>query len=169
MNPAILLAVLACMVSVPAAHAQDLSPPEKVEREFQKMDTGLAELYMDALAGRMAVPDSNVWTDPDGQTVQVVPRMAAAGAPVPQGLGIVVETTYEELVQATVPIRNLAAIASEENVLFVRLPITAVSNMAVPETDSGVNSPDMTLVYVMMVPPVAAAAAVVVWRKRVAE
>lgn len=166
MNAAVLMVILACIISVPLAHAQDLPPPEKVEKEHRNMDSSLSGLYKGLTAGGQA-QGTNEQERAGGQTVQVVIEMASAGAPVPQGLGIVIESTYEELVQATVPVRNLAAIAADENVAFVRVPAMAVSDAMPYETGGRAGPLDLNLVYVLVVPPVAATAAVILWRKHV--
>ena len=117
--------VLACMVCVPAAFAQDLPPPEQAGKDkHPNMDSRLAGLYESAAAGGGAVPASTtaMQLSSDGQRVQVVLVMVSAGAPVPGGLGIEVETLYEDMVQATVPVMNLEKIASDENVRLVKIP-----------------------------------------------
>ena len=54
--------------------------------------------------------------------------MVSADAPIPENLGIIIEITYENLIQATVPIKNLEAIAVDENVLSVMIPPRAQPN-----------------------------------------
>ena len=80
-------------------------------------------MYESAVNGSDAVPSSSAYTmSSDGQRVQVILEMVSADAPIPENLGIIIETTYENLVQATVSIRNLEAISSDENVLTVMIP-----------------------------------------------
>ncbi len=127
--------ILACAALVPAAHAQELPPAAGAEKKFHNMDSRLAALYEQASGGQ---PTSNAAeTGAGGRTVQVVLEMARVGAPVPQGLGISVEASYGELVQATVPVRNLGAIAADENVRLVKLPARPVPAMIQPTHADG--------------------------------
>ena len=101
------------------------------------MDYALAALYDSALAGNaQALSSPAPSLSPDGQRVQVALVMASIGAPVPENLGIVIETTYEELVQTTVPIRNLEAIAADGNVQFVQVPARPIPTVVLPDPDN---------------------------------
>ena len=80
-------------------------------------------MYESAVNGNDSTPSSSAYTmSSDGQRVQVILEMVSVDAPIPENLGIIIETTYENLVQVTVPIRNLEAISSNENVLAVMIP-----------------------------------------------
>ena len=129
-----------------AAHAGDLSSPPpnlSIPKETQKMESALADLYGASLAAEGAAPapapQATSGASSQGasgvRTVQVVIEMADAGASPPPGMGIRVETTYGNLVQATVPIQNLGAIASDGSVAFVRLPLKPVAEPAPPVPD----------------------------------
>lgn len=142
--------VVACMLSVPMSYAQDIPPLEKSPKENLRMDSRLADLYESAIARN---PDTAVpATLPEhGDRVQVILVMTSADAPVPQNLGIEVETSYENLVQATVPVRNLAAISSDDNVEFVNLPSKPVPAVVQPAADNMGSS-----IYYLLAIPVAA-------------
>ena len=110
--------------------------------------------------------------------------------PYPANLGIIVETSYENMIQATVPVTNLAAIASDENVKFIRMPAMAVPGLAEPgmpdaEPKTNVDSSDMTGTqtpdmqesdktdtsnalspYLFSIPAIAAVAGFLVWKRR---
>ena len=181
--PAVALALLAS-VGIPAAHAQDLPPLSQepsVQRGPANMESTLADLYRAGLEGGDASSQADgvrLSSGPDGQMVQVVLEMASADTPPPQGLGIVVETTYDNLIQARVPVPSLGAIASDEGVKFVRLPFMPVlaSDPPTPAsplagTDDGAavaaegdanpgTAGDPNLAYFLVVPIAALAAAV---------
>ena len=152
------------MGMVPAASAQELPPAEQSEKKHVNMDSRLADLYEDAVSGGQAAPDSTLPLSSDSQRVQVILEMASSDAPVPQNLGIVVETTYENLVQANVPIKNLQAIAADENVLLVKLPSKPVSDVAVPLEDNSQAGFDLGYI---LIPAIAlpAVAVLFVWSK----
>ena len=144
----VFLAVLVSVLSghALAAHAGDLSSPPpnlSIPKETQKMESALADLYDASLAAESAAPapapQATSGASPPGasggRTVQVVIEMADAGASPPPGMGIRVETTYGNLVQATVPIQNLGAMASDGSVAFVRLPLKPVAAPDPPTWD----------------------------------
>ena len=160
--------ILACMLGVPAAYAQEMPPAEQAEKEYRNMDSRLADLHDAAAAGDVSRAFDALPLSSGGQRVQVVLEMAGTGVPVPPGLGIEVETTYENLVQATVPVRNLEAIASDENVGFVRLPSTPVHAIVQPLSDGDAPGGPGPL-YLVAIPAAALSAAVIVfvWQKNV--
>ena len=175
------LAVLACaVVCVPAAFAQDLPPPPEQagKDKHPNMDSRLAGLYESVVAGDGGVPASGTAMplSSDGQRVQVVLVMVSAGAPVPEGLGIEVETSYGDMVQATVPVVNLKKIASHENVKLVRLPSEPVPAVVQPLAEGGgsgavVDDDDPAgsdLVYLVAIPAVVVPAIVIAfaWHKK---
>ncbi len=121
------------IIMVPTtSHAQDLDPLLSELATSPKnpanLESGLADLYDAALVGNdVSILAAGIdLSGQDNQMVQVVIEMISADAPLPSNLGIHVETTYENLVQATVPVLNLEAIASDENVKFVRTPFKPV-------------------------------------------
>lgn len=124
------------MLAAPAVFAQELPPLEVTEKEPSNMDSRLVKMYDAMLAGDDPDGfDSAFPTNTNEQRVQVILVMISKDATVPQGLGIEVETSYENLVQATVPVRNLHAIASDENVDMVKLPSRPVPAMVQPLED----------------------------------
>ncbi len=84
------------------------------------IDSKLVGIFESATTG--AVPQSLSQGTSQQDKIRVILVMVHAGAPIPEGLGIEVETTYEELVQATVPIWNLEIIAADENVKLIKMP-----------------------------------------------
>ena len=100
--------------------AQDLPPSDYSPKKFQKMDSSLVELYELKSQGK-ALPVSALIST-DGEKVKVVIELTDPGLGIPQNLGIEIETSYENLIQAMVPITNLQKIASDKNVKFIRLP-----------------------------------------------
>ena len=138
----VVLAVTAMIVLTTGGIAFGQTQPATAESEKGKhpnMDSRLVYLYEESLAN--TAPDgSAVPSSTDGQTVQVVLEMTGNDVPVPQGLGIIVEVRYENLVQATVPVTSLDAIASDENVTTIRLPLHPVPN----EVPQGVQGSDST-------------------------
>ena len=100
--------------------AQDLPPSDYSPKKFQKMDSSLAELYELKSQGQ-ALPASTLIST-DGEKVKVVIELTDSSVGIPQNLGIEIETSYENLIQAMVPITNLQKIASDKNVKFIRLP-----------------------------------------------
>ena len=119
------LTIMPVIMTMPA-FAEEMPPFESVENKYPSMDSELAILYKDQLAGnQLARLDTT--SGHESREVRVVLEMVDAGAPVPQSLGIKVEITYKNLVQAMVPVSNLEAIASDENVGFVRMPFMAES------------------------------------------
>ncbi len=161
--------VLSCAMLVPAAHAQDLPPVEYGEKKYQNMDSRLVALYESAARGQ-PTPSTTVPLSADVQTVQVVLEMVMPGAPVPEGLGIAVETSYEELVQATVPVRNLAAIAADENVRLVTLPARPVPAAVEPAAlQPAADARDQgSWLYLLALPAAALPAGVIAlaWKRR---
>ena len=131
-----IMLVLLCVLVVNSAWAQNLPPIDVGEKKYPNMDSRLASMYEDALAA----DDSDLFNSvvpqgSGGERVQVILEMVTADAPLPENLGIIIETSYENLIQATVPVRNLVAIASAENVLRVSLPSTPVPAVVPPPAD----------------------------------
>ena len=107
-------------VNVPSAFAEDLPPRESTEEKHPNMDSRLADMYARTVpADNEGVPNS---AQQDQERVQVIIQLVDSNTPIPENLGISVEITYEDLVQATVPVRNLDAIASHDSVLMIKLP-----------------------------------------------
>ena len=173
MERAITLTTLCAIFVFSAALAEDLPaqaqemPSIEITKESRPgLDLRLADLY-DAIVMGYGTDgfDYAVPMSADGQLVQVVLEMVSADAPVPQGLGIEVETSYENLVQAMVPIRNLEAIAADENVLMVKLPDKAVPSEASPLV-TDVSQDDYGMAYILVgVAGIAAVGGAVVWAK----
>ena len=111
------------------AYAAPTQSDSVVPRQHHDMESRLADLYDSYLAVGAGAAQQGIAPMPvsgDGQTVRVVIEMETAGAPPPAGLGIEVEVTYGNLIQATVPTRNLDAVSSAEGVALVRLPFAPV-------------------------------------------
>ena len=135
-----LMFYLIIMVSVvalaPAAASYAYAVPTPSDSvtpvKHQYMVSRLADLYDAYLAvGGASTSAAQQGIAPmpvsgDGQTVRVVIEMDTAGAPAPAGLGIEVEVTYGNLIQATVPTRNLDVVSSAEGVALVRLPFAPI-------------------------------------------
>ena len=157
---------LPIILLIPAAFAQDLPPPEWTEKEPTKMDSQLADLYEDALAD-LPMHRSPLPISADAQRVQVILEMVSEDAPVPQNLGIEVETSYQNLVQASVPIRNLEAIASDHNILEVKLPSRPVHDVVLPPAEADMPGDWFDLTY-LLIPAVVlpVAAAVLAWNRK---
>lgn len=161
--------ILACLIAVNSAWAQDLAPPENDdEKKHHGLDSRLVNLYESVLAGK--VPDESnsvILMGTDGQRVQVILEMVSAESPVPQNLGIEVETSYENLVQATVPVKNLEAIASDENVVIVRPPSVPVPAMVQPPAEDSSPLAEFDPIYILIsaiaIPAIAIA---VVWTRK---
>lgn len=142
LNLLVFFLIPACILAFNPAWAQEMPTIDLEEKKYSNMDSRLASMYEEMLAGdEPGMSDSAVLFSSDGDRVQVVLEMVSADAPIPENLGIEVETTYENLVQATVPVRNLEAIASDENVLRISLPSTPVPAMVLPPSDPALVQP----------------------------
>ena len=130
--------MMSTIMAVPtlAAYADEFNGvlDESTHKKHQNIESGLMHLYE---AYRITASDQvrqatiTPHTLESEQTVRVVIVMDDAGMMLlPTSLGIDVETTYENLIQATIPISNLEAIASYEGVKFVRLPFTPSVNLS---------------------------------------
>ena len=133
----VLILMMSTIMAVPtlAAYADEFNGvlDESIYKKHQNIESGLMHLYE---AYRIAASDQvrqatiTPHTLESEQTVRVVIVMDDAGMMLlPTSLGIDVETTYENLIQATIPINNLEAIADYEGVKFVRLPFTPSVNL----------------------------------------
>ena len=168
--------ILVCIFAANSAWAQEMPSIDTGEKKYPNMDSRLGSMYEKMLAGDdQRTSDSAVPLSSDGGMVQVILEMVSADAPIPENLGIEVETSYENLVQATVPVRNLEAIASDENVLRVSLPSTPAPAMMQPPSSSGMVQPleedgnplgEFDLVYAL-IPAITlpAIAVVFVWKR----
>ena len=107
-------------------------PPEAIEKQHSKMTSELLRIYESDATDFPNTASYPSTQDQGSRMIQVVMEMASANAPIPQGLGIEVETTYENLVQATVPVRNLEKIEADENVKMIRLPHKPTPGTAPP-------------------------------------
>lgn len=182
----VVLALLVLCILPLTAYAQDLPPEENAEKEHTNMNSELARIYKAALAGEQQ--EGGAEPSSDTERVQVVLEMVSPDAAIPPNLGITVQTSYENLIQATVPVINLAAIASHENVKFVRTPAMAVPGQAepgtagtMPGTDkdltdtsgiaepsmAGASSTDTLTPYLFSIPAIAAVAGFFIWKSRV--
>ena len=134
----VLILMMSTIMAVPAlaAYADEFNGvlDESTHKKHQNIESGLMHLYE---AYRITASDQvrqatiTPHTLESEQTVRVVIVMDDAGMMLlPTSLGIDVETTYENLIQATIPISNLEAIAGYEGVKFVRLPFTPSVNLA---------------------------------------
>jgi len=129
--------ILGVLASSQIAAAQDLDTSYSVTKKSQKMDSSLAELY-DLHSQGQSIPAS-FQISPDGEKVKVVIELNNVEVGIPQNLGIEVETSYENMFQALVPIQNLESIASDENVKFIRMPIEMT--LTAQQTGSEILSP----------------------------
>ncbi len=133
----VLILMMSTIMAVPAltAYADEFNGvlDESTHKKHQNIESGLMHLYE---AYRITASDQvrqatiTQHTLESEQTVRVVIVMDDADMMLlPTSLGIDVETTYENLIQATIPISNLEAIAGYEGVKFVRLPFTPSVNL----------------------------------------
>ena len=117
--------IFGIILAVPTTFAQELPPIslETTEKKIPNMDSRLVSLYESTVKGDMiASLDSAYTMNSDEQRVQVILKMINVNAPIPENLGINVEVSYEDLVQANIPTRNLERVAADENVLTVMMP-----------------------------------------------
>ncbi len=89
-------------------------------KKHTNIDHSLVDIFESTMAG--AVPLGMESGTPTEDRIRVILVMAHVGAPIPEGLGIEVEIVYEELIQATIPIRNLEVIAANEYVKLIKMP-----------------------------------------------
>ncbi len=143
-----ILAVMSPALFVPITHAQDLQPVEKDEKRYLNMDSFLEKIYRDEIAQNPTATSNT--QGQENKRIQIIIVMVSEDAPIPQGLGIEVEITHNELVQATVPIRNLGAIAADENVKLIKMPARATPTMA--ETTSDSTEKAITTDYIFLIP-----------------
>ena len=145
--------ILLCALATPTYFADGAS--EKAEKKYPKLDSGLQQLYEEEAAEGLHSPvTASDASGQDAQRVKVVLKMVSIDAPIPQDLGIEVELTHEDLVQATVPILNLPQIASDENVKYITLPSRPTLATVQPVLEHAPGESD--LIYLLMVPAVAA-------------
>ena len=136
------------------ANAQDLPPMELPDRKIQKMDSSLATLYeIYQQGGNTSAFIASQGLFDQGDNVRVVIELSSATSTLPQNLGINVETSYENLVQAIVPISNLESISSHENVKLVRMPSEIAPIVSIPVTENDSNN-FFNLVYLAIIPAV---------------
>jgi len=135
------------------SEAQDLQPSDSQPKKSLKMESSLIKLYDMKLKGQDISGISGITLSPDFEKVQVIIELNNNISTLPQNLGIEVETSYENLVQAMVPILNLESISSHENVKLIRVPIdpvTTPSTITIQNESDGFNN----LVYLVLIPAV---------------
>ncbi len=106
-------------------------------RSYPGMESHLGDLYTASITAQDHTPRAMGGTglpESGDQTIKVVIEMSDAGMPLPTDLGIAVEITYDNMIQATVPIASLDAIASAEGVEFVRLPLIPMTTSTISPT-----------------------------------
>ena len=150
----IVLATAAVLVPPAVAHAQDLGSAEGtapvVAADRPRMESRLADIYTAWSQGAEGATAVAAAAEAGGgagaplqghggqQTVRVVMEMQGGGMPPPPGMGILPEAVHGNLIQATVPIRDLGAIASGGGgVSFVRMPLTPVPVQGLPGPAGG--------------------------------
>jgi len=141
------------MVMTPFAFAQNLDMESEQTKQFTKMDSTLGQLtekYQNNENVAEFILNSGIVSSND--SIRVIIELVDSTSDIPTNLGIQVETTYENFVQAMVPIQNLQAIASDENVKFVSLPTKPVP------ADSGISINDSdfsySLIYLLIIPAI---------------
>lgn len=138
---------------IPTSMAQDLQPSDSQPKKSLKMESSLIKLYDMKLNGQDISGISGIRLSPNFEKVQVIIELSSNTSTLPQNLGIEVETSYENLVQAMVPILNLESISSHENVKLVRVSIGPVPEISAPTAEA--NSFDLyNLVYLVIIPTV---------------
>lgn len=152
--------IIFAIVGTNVIFAQDITPQEKTTKTIQtKMDSALAEVYNSNLSG-IGIPSS---VNPDfiinGNKIRVIIEFYSNDYVVPNNLGIEVETTYENMVQALVPIGNLEALANNDDVKFVRMPYQAGDGL---ETPSENPTPLNPLLFLIAIPIIA----LIIWKIR---
>ena len=159
----LILVLIFTMIGTNVSFAQNLSPLEKITKD-PKMDSILAEIYSSNLSGS-GIPSSVNPDLIDGNKIRVVIEFNTNDYAIPDNLGIEVETTYENMVQALVPIQNLEAIANNANVKFVRLPYQGDNGAILqPEITPEENPSPFNLSLFLLIIPIIAI--LIIWRIR---
>ena len=137
-NTALIIALLlATVVGITPAMAADPPPPGNLTTGIESpvdmvpgLDSGLSQLVNELVPQRAAAFAQPLSLDSNGENVRVIiealPGKAAEAAALAVSLGAVVETTYEDLVQAIVPVAALPELAGSDIISFVRQPYTSV-------------------------------------------
>ena len=140
--------------------AQDISPQEKTTEKIPtKMDSMLDEIYNSNLSGSGIPSSVNPDSIVNGNKIRVVIEFNTNNYTIPDNLGIEVETTYENMVQALVPIGNLEELANNVDVKFVRMPYQADGGPEIPPKNP---TPLNPLLFLIAIPIIA----LIIWKIR---
>lgn len=140
--------------SIQEIKAQDLPFEATQAKKFQKMDSTLAQLYDRYLKGEDLVEYLTAHgIYKEGERVRIVIELASEASEIPTGLDIMVETSYKNLVQAMVPIRNFQKISLDENVKFLSLPIEEVPDEAEISTLAEESSISISPLFLFLIVP----------------
>jgi hypothetical protein len=135
--------IIFAIIGTNVVFAQDISPQEKTTKTVPtKMDSTLAEVYNSNQSGSGIPSSVNPDSIVNGNKIRVVIEFNTNNYTIPDNLGIEVETTYENMVQALVPIENLEELANNVDVRFVRMsygPVNEPILLPPNEKDSGIN------------------------------
>ena len=139
--------------------AQDISPQEKTTEKIPtKMDSTLAEVYNSNQSGNGIPSSANPDFIVNGNKIRVVIEFNTEYT-IPDNLGIEVETTYENMVQALVPIGNLEELANNVDVKFIRMPYQADGGPEIPPENPTTLNP---LLFLIAIPIIA----LIIWKIR---
>ena len=132
----VILIIVIVISTSQESEAQDLQPSDSQPKKSLKMESSLIKLYDMKLKGQDISGISGIILSPDFEKVQVIIELNNNISALPQNLGIEVETSYENLVQAMVPISNLETVSSLDQVKFVRAPIVGVADQTIQESET---------------------------------
>ena len=128
----IILVMMFVFISLPSISAKD--HPEKLESALYQLT-------------QVQNPDEFAKTRglylEEGR-VRVVIELHNATDMIPDGYGATIETHYENLVQALVPIENLINLSNEHNINFIRAPLHAYPQ----ETSESETQIPLTLIWI---------------------
>ena len=112
------------LISVPVAFAQELphlAELQGAEKKYPNIDSRLADMY-DSLENNVVPTHTTHVTPTSNSHVQVVLEMASADSIIPENLGIITNIIHEDMVLATIPVRNMVEIENDENIQTIRMP-----------------------------------------------
>jgi hypothetical protein len=132
------LVILVSVISINDVFAQDISDSQEktTKTVTTKMDSTLVEVYNSNLSDSGIPSSVNTDSIVDGNKIRVVIEFNTNNYTVPDNLGIEVETTYENMVQALIPIENLEQLANSTDVKFVRMSYQADNDSEIPQADN---------------------------------
>jgi hypothetical protein len=121
--------VIFAIIGTNGVFAQDILPQEKTTKTVPtKMDSALDEVSKSNQSGSGIPSSINPDSIVNGNKIRVVIEFNTNNYTIPDNLGIEVETTYENMVQALVPIGNLEELANNADVRFIRMSYGPVSD-----------------------------------------